>query len=183
LGPLVRGKDHHHVAAVEAGHRLDSPDGSDVVGDLVEDVLAELRPLNFASSEHDRDLHLVTLGQESGHLAGLGVEVTWSYLQAVLHLLEADVGGLPPGLPSPLGFVELELAVVHDPAHRRRRLGCHFDEVEVQVPGDGKGFWQRLDAKLRAFRIDQANLPSADPFVDPMLVSRGGGGYSASLLI
>jgi len=36
---------------------------------------------------------------------------------------------------------------------------------------------------LRALGIDQSNLPSPDPFVDPVLVSAGGGGYSASLLI
>ena len=58
----------------------------------------------------------------------------------------------------------------------------HFDEVKVRVPGDLQRLRKGLDPELLAIGIDQSDLPSADPFVDPVLVSAGGGGYSASLL-
>ena len=56
--------------------RFDLADScTDLLGDLVEDLRAELGVEHLAPSEHDRDLDLVTLGQELGDLAGLGVEV------------------------------------------------------------------------------------------------------------
>jgi hypothetical protein len=66
------------------------------------------------------------------------------------------------------GFV-LELAVVHDPADRRVGHRGHLDEVEIVLPGEGKGLRQRLDADLRSIRADEADLPSSDPVVDPGL--------------
>ena len=63
----------------------------EVLGDPVEDPLAELRVGHLAAPEHDRDLDLVALVEELTDLAGLGVEVAAPDLRAVLHLLDGHV--------------------------------------------------------------------------------------------
>ena len=90
-------------------------------------------------------------------------------LRPVLHLLDPDVGGLAPALLGPLGLVELELAVVHDPADRRVGHRGHLDEVEVELPGDRQGLGQRLDAELLTVGVDEADFTGTDAVVDPVL--------------
>ena len=58
------------------------PTVADVLGHLVEDLLAQLGVEDLPAPEHDRDLHLVALGQELADLAGLGVEVPLADLRA-----------------------------------------------------------------------------------------------------
>src|SRR5579875_2664278 len=181
-GPLVRGEHHHHVPAVEARRGLDATDPLDVLGDAVEDPLAELGVVHLAPTEHDRDLHLVALGEEAAHLACLRLEVARADLRPVLHLLDADAARLAAGLLRTLRLVELELAVVHDPAHRRGRHRRHLDEVEVHLAGDGDRLRKQLDPELLAVGVDEANLTGPDAFVHPRLVGDRGSGDRASLL-
>ena len=48
-------------------------------------------------------------------------------------------------------------------------MGCHFDEVEIQLPSPGQSFWQGPDADLRTIGADEAYFASADPIVDAWL--------------
>jgi hypothetical protein len=80
-----------------------------------------------------------------------------------------------------LRLVELELAEVHDPTHRRVGHGGHLDEVEVEVASDRERFSERLDAELLSVWVDEANLTGAYAIVDPVLVG-GFSDYAASLL-
>ncbi len=139
--------------------------------------------VHLAASEGQRDLHLVALGQEVLHLAGLGVEVAPSDLRAVLHLLDDDVAGLAAGLLGLLRRLVLELAVVHDAADGRVRLGGDLDEVEIELPGEGEGFGQRLDADLLPVVSHQSDLSSPDPIVDPGLAVGRGRGYRRILFM
>ena len=125
-----------HVPPVEPRLRLDLGALADRLGDPVQDALAELGVEDLAAAEHDRDLDLVTLVEELGDQARLGVEVPRPDLRPVLHLLDAAALGLAPRLLGLLGLVELELPVVHDPAHGRVRRRRHLDEVEVHGPSE-----------------------------------------------
>src|SRR3954463_12715659 len=89
---LIGCQDHHHVPSVELGCRFDLGAGRQLFGDLVENPLPEFRVGHLSTPEHDRDLDLVALIQEVGHLAGLGVEVSTADLGPVLHLLDLHVG-------------------------------------------------------------------------------------------
>ena len=128
--------------------------------------------LHLSATEHDRDLDLVTLTEELGDLAGLGVEVATADLRAVLHLLDHDVGRLLAGLLGPLLLLVLELGEVHDPAHRWTRIRRDLDQVELHRASDVQRLGKRLDAQLRPLGVDQSNLSCTDPVVDPCLVSR-----------
>ena len=122
----------------------------------------------------------MALVQEVGDLACLRVEVALADLGPVLHLLDLDVGGLLARFLGPLGRFVLEVAVVHDPAHRRVGLRGHLDEVEAELTGDVEGFWEGLDPDLLAVGGDQADFPRPDAVVDPELTG-GRCGYAASL--
>ena len=78
----------------QLGDDRDPGEGDDLLGDVVEDALAQLRVGHLAAPEHDRHLHLVTLAEELLDLLGLGVEVAGADLGPVLHLLDDDVGAL-----------------------------------------------------------------------------------------
>src|SRR5688572_7944177 len=139
--------------------------------------------LGLPASEHDRDLHLVTFVEELLDLAGLRFEVSGADLRAVLHLLDRDVGALPPGAALPLRLLVVPLAVVHDPADRRVGLRCHLDEVEVLLASDRERFRQRLYPDLVAVSSDKSNLGSSDAIVDPGLVRTRQRGYLGSVLM
>ena len=151
-----------------------------MLGDAIENPLAQVGVCHLPTPEHDGDLHLVALVEEMGDLAGLGVEVAASDLGAVLHLLDLHVAGLAPGLLVALGCLVLPFAVVEDLAHRRVGHGGYLDQVEVELPGDVKCFGQGFDAELAPVRIDQAHLSGPDAIVDPKLVVDRCG-YAASL--
>jgi len=72
------------------------------------------------------------------------------------------------------------LAEIHDPAHRGVGPGCHLDEVEVEVTGDGERLGQQFDAELLAFRVYEADLAGADAVIDAR-IGGGAGCYSTSL--
>jgi hypothetical protein len=61
----------------------------------------------------------------------------------------------------------LELAEVHELAHRGLGHGCDFDEIEVGLDGEPKGVFDADDSYLLTVRSDEAYLGDADPVVDP----------------
>ena len=181
LGPLVGSQDHDHVPTVEARNRLGLAHAVHLIGDAVEDLLAQFGMEDLSATEHDGDLDLVTLVEEFGHLSGLGVEVAGTDLRPVLHLLDPYVDGLASRFLGSLCRIELELAVVHDSAHRWIRQRGYFDQVEVELAGDVQRFREQLDTKLFSIGVYQAHFASADSIVDPGLIGGDGGCYSTSL--
>ena len=57
------------------------------------------------------------------------------------------------------------------------------DEVEVELPSDGKGFGQRLDADLLPVVSHQSNFAGPDPVVDPWLAVGRRRGYRRILFM
>ena len=149
LGPLVGGEHHGHVAAVELGDRpRPGRRRRRLSATWSRILLAQLGVVHLPATEHDRDLDLVALAEELLDLAGLGVEVAAADLGPVLHLLDRRRWCSCGGFLGLLRGLVLELAVVHDPTDRRVGLVGHLDQVEVELPGDGQGLGQRLDADL-----------------------------------
>jgi hypothetical protein len=74
--------------------RLDLGGRRQLLGNPIQDALAQLGVGDLSASEHDRDLHLVALAEELGDLPRLRVEVAPADLGAVLHLLDRHVDGL-----------------------------------------------------------------------------------------
>ena len=179
--PSCPAKHHRHVATFEPGLGLDLDVRADHVEDLIEDLRAELRVGHLAPSELQRHLDLVTFVDELVDLADLDVEVAPADLRPELDFLDRHVRRLAPGLLGLLGLLVPELAVVHDPAHRRVGHRGHLDEVEVESPGHLQRLGYGFDAQLIAVRTDEADLAGSDAIVDAVLlaVSRCGAAMAA----
>jgi hypothetical protein len=181
LGSLVGSQDHDHIPPVEAWNRLGLAHAIHLIGDAVEDLLAQFGMEDLSATEHDRDLDLVTFVEEFGHLAGLGVEVAGTDLRPVLHLLDPYVDRLASRFLGSLCRIELELAVVHDSGHGWIRRWGYLDQVEIELTGNVQRLRKQLDTKLFSIGVYQAYFASADTVVDPGLIGCGGSCYSTSL--
>jgi hypothetical protein len=62
---------------------------------------------------------------------------------------------LPSRLPIGLRLLVLVATVVHDPAHRGPGVGRHFHQVETSFAGRRLRFFDRYDADLLPFVVDQ----------------------------
>src|SRR6185436_7467928 len=124
-GGLHRSQHHNHVPPVEVRTGFDDAEVLHLLGELVEDALAELRVDDLAPAEHDRDLDLVPLPQEPHDVALLGLVVVRADLRAELNLLDGDRLLVLARLLGLLLLVVAPLAVVHDPAHRRPGVRRH----------------------------------------------------------
>src|SRR6266700_2327295 len=145
---LRRAEQHHHVASVLEGLRLDLPDLLDVVGEPEEQVAAPLRVGLRPAPENDRDLHLRALVEESLDVSLLGVVVVDADLRPELDLLHLDLALVLAGLLRLLLLLVLVLPVVHDLGDGRVGLGCDLDEVEVLAVGVVARLVRGLDSEL-----------------------------------
>src|SRR5665811_2425197 len=164
--PAGRGEHHEHVASVLL--RRGRHDGvfSDVFGELLEQVEAELRLRLLAPTEHDGDLHLVTALEEAGDVALLGVVVVSIDLRPELHLFDHGVRLIAPRLTGLLGVLVLPLAVVHELAHRRPVARGDLHEVEVGLLSKTDSVLDADDAHLLTVRADEPYLGHTDAVVD-----------------
>src|SRR4051794_12402148 len=163
---LVRREDHDHVAAVLLGRRLHEAELRDVLAEPLQQPVPELGPGLLASAEHDRDLDLVALLEEADHMALLRRVVVRVDLRAELHLLDDGEDLVLAALTRLLSGLVLELAVVHELAHRWPGHRSDLDEIEVALLGQLQGLVDRDDADLLALRTDQPYLGDTDPVVD-----------------
>ena len=110
---------------------------------------------HLAAPEPQRDLDLVPVVQEPPEVPQLDLVVPVVGSRPELDLL--DLGLLLPAARclSLLALLELELAVIHQPAHRRVGVRGHLDHVEPPL----LGFRQRLvhgdDSELGSVLADQ----------------------------
>ena len=65
-----------------------------------------------------------------------------------------------------LGLLVFELAVVHDLAHRRLGIRCHFDQVEICIVRELSGILDSDDANLLPIRADKADLGDSDALIN-----------------
>src|SRR5437763_12694881 len=173
LHVLVRGQHHDHVAAVLLGRRLHEAELGDVVGKLLQQPEAELRPGLLAAAEHDRDLDLVARRQEARHVTLLGLVVVLVDLGAQLLFLDDGQLLVPTRLAGLLRALVLELAEVHELAHRRAGLRRDLDEVEVVLLRQAQRILDPDDADLFAGGSDETDLRHPDSVVDACLGADG----------
>src|SRR5665811_2282211 len=164
--PAGRGEHHEHVASVLLRRGLHDAVFSDVFGELLEQVEAELRLRLLAPTEHDGDLHLVTALEEAGDVALLGVVVVSIDLRPELHLFDHGVRLVAPRLTGLLGVLVLPLPVVHELAHRRPVARGDLHEVEVGLLGKADSVLDADDAHLLTVRADEPYLGHTDAVVD-----------------
>src|ERR671910_2448261 len=90
-GLLFRGHDHYHVAPVQVGLALYAPETVEVAGEPPQEPLSEFGMLHLASTEHDRDLHLVAAAKKAFDVAAFGVDIGGRCIINEIYLPHVDV--------------------------------------------------------------------------------------------
>src|SRR5699024_10675884 len=68
----------------------------------------------------------------------------------------------------PLGLLELELAIVHELAHRGNGVGRDFDQIQAGLVGVALGLGSGHHTQLVAVGANQADLTVTDLLIDLM---------------
>src|SRR5262249_21239098 len=162
--PLGR-DDHHHPAAFHVRRGLDRRDVGAQLDDAVEHLHAGLRVRDLAAAEHHREPDLVAALEEAPDMLHLEVHVVLLGLGPELDFLGLDLGRALALLLLLLRFLVLVLAVIHDPADRRKRARRDLDQIEALFLGEAQRLVRWHDAKL-LFLEDDPDLRDADAVVD-----------------
>ncbi|MNW52183.1 hypothetical protein D3C74_296940 [compost metagenome] len=102
-------------------------------------------------------------------MALLGAVVVRVDLQSETDLLEDRVRLVAASLTGLHVRLVLELAEVHELAHRRACVGGDLHQVEVSVLGKAQGDLNADDADLLPTWADKSDLGDTDPIVDARL--------------
>jgi hypothetical protein len=124
-------------------------------------------------AEHDGDLHFVARTQEPDYVALLGRVVVRVDLGPELHLLDDHVRLVAARLTCLLGVLVLELAVVHELAHRRTRGRGHLDQVEVRLLCESQCVVDPDDADCLAVGANEPDFGHPNPVIDTKLCADG----------
>ena len=169
-------EDHAHAAAGHARRSLDLREVGEAFDHLAHADVAAVAVGHLASaSEVLHDLHAVAFDQEAPRLVDADLDVVRIDLHRspepdLLHL--GDLALRPAGTVL-LRLLVAELAVVHDPAHRRTHVGGDLHEVEPGVGGAPTGLVGLDDAHHLPGLVDQTDRRDADPVVHPRPAGSG----------
>src|SRR5690606_36970026 len=160
---LLLRRDHHdHLPAFQARTGLDHDVLTQIGLDPVGHFATQFLMAHFTATEADVDLDLVAVFQKTAHLAQLDLVVALIRDRTELHFLDLDLLGLLLGLVGLLLGFELELAEVHDLAHRRIGLRLDFDQVETFIFSHRQRFITRQHANHFSVTADHANARHPD---------------------
>ena len=121
---------------------------------------------HLAASEHDGDLDARALLEEAQDVTLLGLVIAHIDLGSELHFLDFDLGLVLTSLLGLHGLLVLELAVIHDLANRRIRVGSDLHQVKVLVIGDALRITCVEQTELRSIDADKTNARGANLIVD-----------------
>src|SRR5690606_22492943 len=105
-------------------------------------------------------------GEEPAGVVHLHLKIVIVDFGAHAELFDRDALLLLAGFPLPFALLVLPLAVVHDAAYGRGRVGRDLDKVEVVTLGGFEGLLGSEDADLVSLRVDDAHPSAANLLVD-----------------
>ena len=126
-------------------------------------IETDLGVRHLAAAELEAHLHLVAVVEEFLGVTQLRLEVVLLDARGELDLL--DLAGRGLRVRGLLLLLVDVLAEVHDPAHRRRRVGRHLNEVEAVFQREVDRLGGVDDPELFALGGDQPHLRHLDPVV------------------
>ncbi|KOT21156.1 hypothetical protein DM47_3612 [Burkholderia mallei] len=123
---------------------------------------------HFTAAETQRDLRLVAFLEEAHQIAKLDVVIAVIGSRAEFHFLDLDDLLLELRLVLLLGFLVLELAVIHQTANRRSRLRRNLHQVNIQLFRFTESLGESHDADGLTIDPDQTHFRRSDFTVDAM---------------
>ena len=147
---------------------------AEILEKSVKQVAAPFRMGLFAAAEHDRDLDLVPVLEETLDVTLLRVVVVVGDLRTQVDLAYVDLGLVLAGSLLLLLLLVLVLRVIEQPADRRLRICRDLDQIEFRLAGHLPRLVGIDDSHLLAVGADQPHLGHADALVDTSRVPIGG---------
>jgi hypothetical protein len=165
--------EHIHRPAFHPRRLFDRAMRTELLGELVEQGLAQVRVRHLAPTEEDGDFHLVPGIEEFRRLPPLGFEVVVVDLGPDADLFQLDDMLMATGLTLLAALLVAVFAVVHEPADGRHGIRRHLDQVESTLARHLERIECRDDADLLAVLIDEPDLANPDTLVDAGLDGSG----------
>ena len=166
----ARRQDHHHLAPLHPGLRLDLGHLGGVLLDPVQQPGAELLVGHLAAAEAERDLDLVAFLEEALHRPHLHLIVVVVDHRPELDLLDLDDLLLLAGLGLLFLLLEPVFPVVQDLADRRHGVGRNLDQIETGLRGLAQCVCDGDGSEVGTVLVDQVNLANANVFIDALAV-------------
>lgn len=146
---------------------------TELIGELIEQRLAQVRVGHLAATEQDRQFDLVPGIQKLGGLPPFCLQVVVVDFGPDADLFQLDDVLVAARLALLAALLVAKLAVVHEPAHGGHRIGSHLDQIEATLARHLKRIEGGDDADLLAVLVDQPNLADPDALIDAGLDGSG----------
>src|SRR3569833_1454611 len=163
---FLRSQHHHHQSAFHLGKLLHYAVLGQVGLDAFEQLHAQFLMHHLTAAKAQRDFRLVAFLQKFHQLAQLHLVIRFFSGRAELQLLHLDLLLLLLGGLALLALFEEVLAVVHDPADRRRGLRRDLHQVQLHLFRQLQRISRGHDTEHVALRTDHPYLRYVDLIVD-----------------
>jgi hypothetical protein len=163
LVPGQRRQDDVEVPVAEhLGGRIRIAKSRDLFDESVHDLKADFLVRFLAALEAQLDPHLVIVAKELDGVVALYRQVVRANNRGKLQLLHPARGLRSADILAPLGLFVKELAVIDDPANRRRGRRGNLDQVETLRLRQPQRVVQSHDAKLLLGFVENPDFTGAD---------------------
>ena len=146
---------------------------TELIGELIEQRLAQVGVGHLAAAEENGQLDLVSGVEELGSLAPLRFQVVVVDLGPDADLFQFDGVLVAARLAFLAALLVAKLAVVHEPTHGGHGIGSHLDQVEATLARHLERIEGGNDADLLAVFVDQPDLANPDALIDAGLDGSG----------
>ena len=164
------GSEHHdHLATFKLRLHFDLGFLGKLITDAMHDLCTEILVSHFTTAVAQRDLGLISIGQETAKRTQLGLIVIFVSGRTELNFL--DLNNLLTSLHF-LGLLLLliaELAVIHQAANRRLGIRRDLNEINVVVLSHAKSFGCRNNTDLGAIDAGQSDLRYPNLTIDSVV--------------
>ncbi len=138
----------------------------DRVGKALHHFQTDFGVTHLTAAETNRNFHLVAAFHKADGMTHLGLKIGDIGVESEAHLFDFHDTLIFARFFFALGLLETILAVIHDAANGRLRIGSNLDQVEIALVGELLRIARRHNAELFAVVTDHADFRVADLLID-----------------
>lgn len=165
----LRGEENGHIPSLQLGCFVQGGHFGTQVGKLIQQITSDVGVRHLTAAEADGYLDAVAVSQELLRVLQLGVEVAHVDARGHTDLFDLHDVLVLSGFFFPLALLELELAVIHQLAHRGRGLRGNLHQIQSLLLRDAQSFLAGHDTQLLSALADESDLLIVDLFIQLML--------------
>lgn len=144
-----------------------------LIGQLVEQALANIRVGHFPAAEEDGEFHLMAGIEKFRGLPPLRLQIVVINLWPDAHFFQLNDVLMAARLALLPALLVTELAVVHQTTDGRHGVWRNFDQIKPALTRHLQRIERGNDANLLAVLVDEPDLANPDTLVDASLNGSG----------